>query len=143
MKKFFDSFMHYFAYITTGALIVSAIFWKFIQRDMSVGILWEIILSGALTAIPSALILNCEPTTRKGVIICWGSHIISIYTISIALLFIFKWIRFSLVSILLSILAISLIYLFTAELHYYSDKRHTALLNDALHERYSKENSNK
>lgn len=139
MKKFFDSFIHYFAYITTGALIVSAIFWKFVQKDMSVGILWEIILSGVLTAIPSALILNFEPETKKGIMICWISHIISIYSISIALLFIFKWIRFSVSSILLSLLAISLIYLFTAELHYYSDKRHTALLNDALHKRYSEE----
>ncbi len=140
MKKFFDSFIHYFAYITTGALIVAAIFWKFVQKDMSVGILWEIILSGVLTAIPSALILNIEPETKKGIIICWVSHIISIYSISIALLFIFKWIEFSVSAILLSILAVSLIYLFTAELHFYSDKRHTALLNDALHQRYSKDN---
>ncbi len=139
MRKFFDSFIHYFAYITTGALIVSAIFWKFVQKDMSVGILWEIILSGALTAVPSALILNFEPETKKGIVLCWVSHIISIYSISIALLFIFKWIRFSVSSILLSLLAISMIYLFTAELHYYSDKRHTALLNDALHKRYSDE----
>ena len=137
MKKFFDSFIHYFAYITTGALIVSAIFWKFVQKDMSVGILWEIILSGVLTAIPSALILNFEPETKKGILICWVSHILSIYSISITLLFIFKWIRLSVSSILLSLLAVSLIYLFTAELHFYSDKRHTALLNDALHKRYS------
>lgn len=137
MKKYFDSFIHYFAYITTGALIVAAIFWKFVQREMSVGILWEIILSGVLTAIPSALILNFEPETKKGIVICWISHVISIYSISIALLFIFKWIKLSVSSILLSVLAVSLIYLFTAELHFYSDKRHTALLNDALHKRYS------
>ena len=57
VKEFFVSLLHYFVDITTAVLIAAAIFLTATGQQMNSIILWEILLSGFITALPSAVLL--------------------------------------------------------------------------------------
>ena len=57
VKEFLISFLHYFVDITTAVLIAAAIFLTASGQQMESVILWEILLSGLITALPTAALL--------------------------------------------------------------------------------------
>ena len=57
MKEFLISLLHYFVDITTAVLIAAAIYLTASGRQIDSTILWQILLSGLITALPSAALI--------------------------------------------------------------------------------------
>jgi len=142
IKEFFVSLLHYFVNITTAILIVTAIYMTISGQPMNSIILWEILLSGLITALPSAVLVCLDTKTGKIVLLLWLVHFTLIFLISLLLIEVFGWYKITALSILLTFLAVVFIYLFTCFAHYLVDRRHVALMNQKLKQRYSKANRN-
>ena len=61
VKEFFISLLHYFVDITTAVIIAAAVYLTFSGQQMESVILWQILLSGFITALPTALLLCFDP----------------------------------------------------------------------------------
>ena len=57
MKEFLISLLHYFVDITTAVLIAAAIYLTASGKPIDSSILWQILLSGLITALPSAVLI--------------------------------------------------------------------------------------
>lgn len=56
IKEFLISLLHYFVDITTAVLIAAACFLTLSGQQVSSTVLWEILLSGFITALPTAVL---------------------------------------------------------------------------------------
>ena len=137
VKEFLISFLHYFVDITTAVLIAAAIFLTASGQQMESVILWEILLSGLITAIPTAALLCFDSKSAKHSWILWIVHFIVIFSITLLMLNFFGWCSITPESVILTFFAVVFIYLFTCFVHYLVDKKHTTLMNQQLKKRYS------
>ncbi|MCR4794399.1 Protein of unknown function [Ruminococcus flavefaciens] len=139
IKEFFVSLLHYFVDITTAVLIAAAIYLTISGQQMDSIILWEILLSGLITALPTAVLLCFDTKSVKLSLILWFIHFLMIFFITLLLLKMFGWCRITPMSVLLTFLAVVFIYFFTCFVHYLVDRKHTALMNKQLKKRYLNE----
>lgn len=139
IKEFFISLLHYFVDITTAVLIAAAIFLTVSGQQMDSVILWEILLSGFITALPTATLICLDTKSIRLSLILWVVHFLMIFAITLLLLKMFGWCRITPLSVLLTFLAVVFIYVFTSFVHYLVDRKHTALMNQQLKKRYIKE----
>ncbi|MCR5111436.1 MAG: DUF3021 domain-containing protein [Ruminococcus sp.] len=137
VKEFLISFLHYFVDITTAVLIAAAFFLTASGQQMESVILWEILLSGLITALPTAALLCFDSKSAKKSWILWIVHFIVIFSITLLMLNVFGWCSITPESVILSFFAVVFIYLFTCFVHYLVDKKHTTLMNQQLKKRYS------
>ena len=137
VKEFLISFLHYFVDITTAVLIAAAIFLTASGQQMESVILWEILLSGLITALPTAALLCFDSKSAKHSWILWIVHFIVIFFITLLMLNVFGWCSITPESVILTFFAVVFIYLFTCFVHYLVDKKHTTLMNQQLKKRYS------
>lgn len=141
IKEFVISLLHYFVNITTAVLIVTAIYMTISGQQMDSMILWEILISGIITALPSALLVCFDAKSGKISLLLWFVHFMLIFFTTLILLKIFGWCSIAPISVLITFLAVVFIYLFTCYLHYLIDRRHVSLMNQQLKKRYTnKEN---
>jgi len=141
IKEFFVSLLHYFVDITTAVLIAAAFYLTFSGQKVGSVILWQIVFSGFITALPTAMLLCFEPKSVKLSKVLWISHFILIFLITLVLLKMFGWCSITPLSVLLTFLAVVFIYFFTCFVHYLVDRKHIALMNKQLKKRYlNKEN---
>ena len=143
IKEFFISLLHYFVDITTAVLIAAAIFLSVSGQKMDSMILWEILLSGFITALPTAALICLDTKSIKLSMILWVVHFLLIFGITLLLLNMFGWCRITPLSVLLTFLAVVFIYIFTSFVHYLVDRKHTALMNQQLKKRYLKDEAQK
>ena len=136
MKEFLISLLHYFVDITTAVLIAAAIYLTASGKPIDSSILWQILLSGLITALPSAVLICLDTKTEKLSWILWILHFCVIYGVTLVLLHAFGWCRITPLSALLTFFAVVFIYLFTCMVHYLIDKKHTTLMNEQLKKRY-------
>jgi hypothetical protein len=139
IKEFFISLLHYFVDITTAVLIAAAIFLTVSGQQMDSVILWEILLSGFITALPTAILICLDTKSIRLSLILWVVHFLMIFAITLLLLKMFGWCRITPLSVLLTFLAVVFIYVFTSFVHYLVDRKHTALMNQQLKKRYINE----
>ncbi len=139
VKEFFISLLHYFVDITTAVIIAAAVYLTFSEQQMENVILWQILLSGFITALPTALLLCFDPKSVKISVILWVIHFLLIFFITLILLKMFGWCRITPTSVFLTFIAVLFIYFFTCSVHYLVAKKHTAWMNQQLKIRYSKE----
>lgn len=139
LKEFFISLLHYFVDITTAVLIVAASYLTISGQQMDSTILWEILLSGFITALPSAVLICLDTKSVRLSLILWIVHFILIFCTTLILLDVFGWCSITPESALLTFLAVVFIYLFTCLVHYLVDRKHTSLMNQQLKKRYSNE----
>jgi len=133
--------LHYFVDITTAVLIAAAFYLTFSGQKVGSVILWQIVFSGFITALPTAMLLCFEPKSVKLSKVLWISHFILIFLITLVLLKMFGWCSITPLSVLLTFLAVVFIYFFTCFVHYLVDRKHIALMNKQLKKRYlNKEN---
>jgi len=137
IKEFFVSLLHYFVDITTAVLIVTAIYMTLSGQQMESKILWEILLSGLITALPTAVLICFDTKSVKLSVILWSVHFLLIYVITLFLLNMFGWCSITPVSALITFAAILFIYLFTCLAHYITDVKHVLLMNQQFKKRYS------
>ena len=57
IKEFFISLLQYFVDITTAVIIAAAVYLTFSGQQMENVILWQILFSGFITALPTAILL--------------------------------------------------------------------------------------
>ena len=136
IKEFLISLLHYFVDITTAVLIAAAIFLTASGRQIDSTILWQILLSGLVTALPSAALICLDTKSVRFSWILWIVHFLAIYGITLLMLHLFGWCSITPVSALLTFFAVVFIYLFTCFVHYLIDKKHTTLMNQQLKKRY-------
>ena len=143
IKEFFVSLLHYFVDITTAVLIAAAIFLTISGQQINSIILWEILLSGLITALPTALLLCFDTKHVRLSWILWILHFLVILIVTILLLKAFGWCRITPLSLLMTFFAVVFIYLFTCFVHYLVDRKHASLMNKQLKKRYTKDEANK
>ena len=139
VKEFFISLLHYFVDITTAVIIAAAVYLTFSGQQMESVILWQILLSGFITALPTAALLCFDPKSVKVSAILWVGHFLLIFFITVMLLKMFGWCRITPMSVFLTFIAVLFIYFFTCGVHYLVARKHTAWMNQQLKNRYSKE----
>ena len=139
VKEFFISLLHYFVDITTAVIIAAAVYLTFSGQQMESVILWQILLSGFITALPTAALLCFDPKSVKVSAILWVGHFLLIFFITVMLLKMFGWCRITPMSVFLTFIAVLFIYFFTCDVHYLVARKHTAWMNQQLKKRYSKE----
>ena len=139
VKEFFISLLHYFVDITTAVVIAAAVYLTFSEQQMENNILWQILLSGFITALPTAVLLCFDPKSVRVSVILWVIHFLLIFFITVMLLKMFGWCKITPVSVFLTFIAVLFIYFFTCGVHYLVAKKHTAWMNQQLKNRYSKE----
>ena len=137
VKEFFVSLLHYFVDITTAVLIAAAIFLTATGQQMNSIILWEILLSGFITALPSAVLLCFDTKSVRLSLILWLVHFLVIFGATLLMLKAFGWCSITPLSVLLTFLAVVCIYLFTCSVHDLVDKKHASIMNQQLKKRYS------
>jgi hypothetical protein len=138
IKEFFASLLHYFVNITTAVLIVTAVYMTITGQQMDSVILWEILLSGAITALPSAFLVCLDIRNGRILLLLWVAHFLLIFVITLLLINVFGWYKITAFSTILTFLAVVFIYLFTCIVHYIVDMKHAVLINKQLKQRYSK-----
>ncbi len=138
MKEFLISLLHYFVDITTAVLIAAAIYLTASGRQIDSTILWQILLSGLITALPSAALICLDTKSVRRSWVLWIVHFIVIYGITLLMLRMFGWCSITPISVLLTFFAVVCIYLFTCFVHYLIDRKHTMLMNQQLKKRYLK-----
>ena len=141
VKEFLISLLHYFVDITTAVLIAAAIYLSVSGQQMDSVILWEILFSGLITALPSAILLCLDTQSVKLSWILWIVHFLLIFLITLLLLNMFGWCRITPGSAVVTFFAVVFIYFFTCLVHYLIDRKHTALMNQQLKKRYFSEES--
>lgn len=137
VKEFFISLLHYFVDITTAVLIAAAIFLTISGQQMDSVILWEILLSGLITALPSAVLLCFDTKSPRLSLILWIVHFIVIFCVTLLLLKAFGWCSITPLTVTVTFLAVVFIYVFTCSVHYLIDRKHTAIMNKQLQKRYA------
>ena len=137
VKEFFISLLHYFVDITTAVLIAAAIFLTISGQQMDSVILWEILLSGLITARPSAVLLCFDTKSPRLSLILWIVHFIVIFCVTLLLLKAFGWCSITPLTVTVTFLAVVFIYVFTCSVHYLIDRKHTAIMNKQLQKRYA------
>ncbi|WP_295069256.1 DUF3021 family protein [Ruminococcus sp.] len=143
IKEFFISLLHYFVDITTAVIIAAAVYLTFSGQQMENVILWQILFSGFITALPTAILLCFDPKSVKVSVVLWGIHFLLIFFITVMLLKMFGWCRITPLSVFLTFIAVVFIYFFTCSVHYLVARKHTAWMNQQLKNRYSKEEQDK
>lgn len=136
IKEFLISLLHYFVDITTAVLIAAAIFLTASGKQIDSAILWQILLSGLITALPSAALICLDTKSVRLSWVLWIVHFLVIYAITLLMLHMFGWCSLTPLSALLTFFAVVFIYLFTCLVHYLIDKKHTTLMNQQLKKRY-------
>lgn len=136
IKEFLISLLHYFVDITTAVLIAAAIFLTASGKQIDSAILWQILLSGLITALPSAALICLDTKSVRLSWVLWIAHFLVIYAITLLMLHMFGWCSLTPLSALLTFFAVVFIYLFTCLVHYLIDKKHTILMNQQLKKRY-------
>ena len=136
IKEFLISLLHYFVDITTAVLIAAAIFLTASGKQIDSAILWQILLSGLITALPSAALICLDTKSVRLSWILWIVHFLVIYAITLLMLHVFGWCSITPLSALLTFFAVVFIYLFTCFVHYLIDKKHATLMNQQLKKRY-------
>lgn len=139
VKEFFVSLLHYFVDITTAVIIAAAIYLTVSGQPMADTILWQIIFSGFITALPTAILLCFDPKSVKLSLMLWFTHFLLIFLITLLLLKMFGWCRITPLSVSLTFAAVVFIYFFTCSVHYLVARKHTAWMNKQLKKRYNKE----
>ena len=113
IKEFFVSLLHYFVDITTAVLIAAAIFLTLSGQQVTGTILWEILLCGFITALPTAIVLCLDTKGVRLSMVLWSAHALMMYFITLLLLKIFGWCEITPLSAVLTLLAAGFIYTFT------------------------------
>ena len=141
LKEFFISFVHYFVDITTAVIIVAAAYLSISGKPVENEILWEVLLAGLLTALPTALFLTIDPPSPKLSLALWVGHFLLIYALTLLLLNMFGWATFNAQTFILTFIAVVFIYVFVCFFHYLLSRKHTTVLNQQLKRRYAKTES--
>jgi len=139
MKRFHD-FIKWFLYITTGILIVCAVNYSFYRADtIPQNTLWQILLSGFVTALVTTVIMGKEITKKTEFLIRVSIHYLVLCAVMILLGHSFGWLNYDLPGILMMMVSVAVVYLLNFAVYYVIDSRQADEINRTLREKYQDE----
>lgn len=138
IKEFFTSLLHYFVNIITAVIIAVAVYLTISGQQIDSTMLWQILFSGFITALPSAILVCIDTKSGKVLLMLWFLHFLLIFGLTLVMLKLFGWCDITPVSTLITFCVVVFIYLFTSYVHYLVDRSHVALMNQKLKKRYFK-----
>ncbi len=136
MKIIIES-IKYFMYITTAIIIICALNITLSGADtVSSDTLWQIVISGAATAVITAAFFSREINTTKGFIIMTAVHYVILCVVMIFISVMFGWMKLSIPGIIMMCISVALVYVITCSSRYFLDKKQADLFNETLNNKY-------
>ena len=135
--KIITESIKYFMYITTAIIIICALNITLSGNDtMSSNTLWQIIISGAATAVVTAIVYSREVSTTKGFITMMAVHYVILCVVMTFLGVMFGWMELCNPGIIMMVISVALVYVITFLSRYLLDKKQADLFNETLKNKY-------
>ena len=135
--NFIKGFLNFFTTITSCILLMVAVSYTFGDYcSMSENILWDIIISGAVTALVTAAVYSVEFRSKKHYAVMTVLHYVLLCGVMIFLGANFGWIIFDFEGILMMIIDVALVYVMVFIITYLVCKKEADKLNEALERKY-------
>ena len=135
--KIITESIKYFMYITTAIIIICALNITLSGNDtMSSNTLWQIIISGAATAVVTAIVYSREVSTTKGFITMMAVHYVILCVVMTFLGVMFGWMKLCIPGIIMMVISVALVYVITFLSRYLLDKKQADLFNETLKNKY-------
>jgi len=135
--KIITESIKYFMYITTAIIIICALNITLSGNDtMSSNTLWQIIISGAATAVVTAIVYSREVNTTKGFITMMAVHYVILCVVMTFLGVMFGWMKLCIPGIIMMVISVALVYVITFLSRYLLDKKQANLFNETLKNKY-------
>lgn len=137
MRKIYE-FIRWFLYITPCVLFVCAANIQISGDDtIPVRTLWEILLSGFLTALVTIFMRPNEQDNARISIIKIAAHYFVLCVVMIICGSLFGWMKFTPAGIIMMLVSVAVVYLLVYISGYYIDKKQADEINRELKGRYS------
>ncbi|MGN0687209.1 MAG: DUF3021 family protein [Oscillospiraceae bacterium] len=134
--RFIKTFINFFSIITLGVLIICAVNYELSENvTMPDTILVQVLISGFVTALPTAVIFMNEYKTKKGYIIAIAAHYILISAIMLVIGCWFDWVSLTVKGVVVMLISVAAVYAFTMLLDYILAKKEADDINEALQRR--------
>lgn len=120
---------------TTGIVVSAAVFCSVFSKGTTLGvsILWQILILGGLTTLPSLVLYSPRELTKKGLLVRQVVHIILLISILFYLGYIWDWITISKpMQWILYLFLVAVVYLSVKVLAFQKDKKVADQLNIGL-----------
>lgn len=135
--KIFKDFIRWFLYITVGVLIVCAV--NFQLSDLEAiprETLWQILLSGGLTAGVTTLFYPKENVSKVPFLIGIAIHYAALCIVMILCGHWFGWLEYKPAGIVMMLLSVAGVYALVFGVHYMIDLKRADEINQKLREKY-------
>ncbi|MCI8608202.1 MAG: DUF3021 domain-containing protein [Firmicutes bacterium] len=140
MMKRGIQFISWFVSITTGVLIVCAIQFALVgEESLPGGTLWQILLSGLLTAAVTTALYPRDDCSGKKAAILRVLHYLALCAVMFFCGWMFDWMAFNLSGILMMVVSVGVVYLMTGVCTYLLQKGQAEQMNEKIREKYSDE----
>ena len=137
MRKFFE-FIKWFFYITTCIVIVCAANMEISGTEtINVNVLWQILLSGFITALITVLLHPLEYGNGFDSIIRIIAHYVALCVVMIILGCQFGWMDFNITGIIMMVISVAFVYMFVYCAGYWIDKKQADEINQKLKTKYT------
>lgn len=136
MRKL-SEFLKWYAYITVSILIVCAVVFKIYNEEtIPADTPWQILLSGFLTTLVTAILVLKEESQKWIMILKFVLHYVSLCIIMIICGNWFGWMSLNLEGIAMMIGAVATVYILAFGTYYITDLRQANEINQKLREKY-------
>ena len=139
MRKIFE-FVKWFFYITTCVVFVCAANMEISGTEtINVNVLWQILLSGFITALLTVILRPFEYGIERAYIIRIIIHYIVLCVVMIILGCEFEWMSLNLAGIIMMVVSVAVVYLLVYCAGYWIDKKQADAINQKLKNKYADE----
>lgn len=136
MKKIND-FIKWFLYITTGVLIVCAVnFWAADMDAIPKNTLWQILLSGLLTAGVTVFIYPKDCNKKSVILTRIFFHYVVLCIVMIICGYWFGWLKLNAAGIVMMVVSVAVVYFLSFLAYYLTDLKRADEINRRLKEKY-------
>lgn len=141
--RFLKDFARWFFYISTAILIICAINFGVSDEDLiSKHTLWQILLSGVLTAAVTVLLYPNESITGRRFIPRCLLHYGALCAVMLMSGHQFGWLEYNFVGVAMMLVSVAVVYLICMGMYYLVDRSNADKINRKLREKYG-ENTQK
>ena len=140
--KFLKDFVRWFFYISTAVLFICAVDFSLWGGDLiPKSTLWQILLSGFLTAALTVLLFPGEGGSRARIFFQCLAHYGALCAVMIVSGHQFGWLEYSFGGIAMMLVSVAGVYVICLGLHYLVDLRYADKINRRLQEKYGEKES--
>lgn len=135
--RFLKDFARWFFYISTAVLIICAINFSVSDVDLiSKDTLWQILLSGFLTALVTVLLYPRENSAGSRIFLQCLIHYGALCAVMILSGHQFGWLEYDFAGIAMMLVSVAVVYLICLGMYYLVDRSNADKINRRLREKY-------